>query len=406
MVQCGKLNGFMKTTNQEWNFFRKHNRVLARAILVAGFLFCMASSRAQMLPPPDPFFQLDSWSFNDTNWLSNLGYPPVSFANLNNPPGFDGNALQVDSTNAAWLQYNIVESDGTTNLTFNEGAIELWVLPDWNSGTGPGDWGRLIDVGAYGTNNPSSWWSLYLTPDGSTVCFSSETNGVFTNYRSTLAWNGRLTNFNGAQVYNFYSSGEEVLREWDVDPPTNVLSDVAQIVEDALVSGSPVASYVWVWQEKSKGRAANDWLLGSTHGGWKFNTNYVSLTVAQANALPSPQLQTNAFFDFSSPTFTDDLALEEGLGNLYAYYNHNRIIADAIPALSFPVGANPVPGFNPLGRNFDMQQLYENSWPLGRPPQRAGATALGEWWHSDFHQVAYTFTYQLFDKLATTGNLK
>jgi len=238
--------------------------------------------------------------------------------------------------------------------------------------------------------------------------YSANWHNLFTNldYRSTLAWNGRLTNFNGAQVYNFYSSGEEVLREWDVDPPTNVLSDVAQIVEDALVSGSPVASYVWVWQEKSKGRAANDWLLGSTHGGWKFNTNYVSLTVAQANALPSPQLQTNAFFDFSSPTFTDDLALEEGLGNLYAYYNHNRIIADAIPALSFPVGANPVPGFNPLGRNFDMQQLYENSWPLGRPPQRAGATALGEWWHSDFHQVAYTFTYQLFDKLATTGNLK
>lgn len=58
------------------------------------------------LPPHLPFVQLDTWSFNDTNWLSDLGYVPVSFTNLNNPPGFDGNALQVDSTNVAWLPYD------------------------------------------------------------------------------------------------------------------------------------------------------------------------------------------------------------------------------------------------------------------------------------------------------------
>jgi hypothetical protein len=128
--------------------------------------------RTQPLPPSDPNVQLCTWSFDDTSWYSDLGYPPISFTNLNNPPSFDGNALQIDSTNAAWLQYNIVEADGTTNLTFNDfaGTIELWVLPDWNSttngGSGPGDWGRLIDVGAFSTNTPSSWWSLYFSPDG------------------------------------------------------------------------------------------------------------------------------------------------------------------------------------------------------------------------------------------------
>jgi alpha-tubulin suppressor-like RCC1 family protein len=162
--------------------------------------------RAQPLPPPDPNVQLCTWSFEDTSWYSDLGYAPVSFTNLNNPPSFDGNALQVDSTNAAWLQYNIVEGDGTTNLTFNQGAIELWVLPDWNSGTGSGDYGRLIDVGAYSTNNPSSWWSLYFSPDGSSVNFSSETNGVFTNYLSCpISWDTNTWHF-VALTYNRFRS--------------------------------------------------------------------------------------------------------------------------------------------------------------------------------------------------------
>jgi hypothetical protein len=181
-------NLIMKTTKREGNFSCNLGRILARTFVVAGFLLCANVSLAQLLPP-DPYFQLSTWSFNDTSWYSDLGYAPVSFTNLNNPPSFDGNALQVDSTNTAWLQYNITESDGTNNLTFNAGTIELWVLPDWNSGTGPGDWGRLIDVGAYSTNSPSSWLSLYFSPDGTSLYFSSETNGVFTNYLNyPISW--------------------------------------------------------------------------------------------------------------------------------------------------------------------------------------------------------------------------
>jgi len=242
--------------------------------------------------------------------------------------------------------------------------------------------------------------------------YAARWHNLFTNldYRSLLAWNGRLTNFNGAQVYNFYSSGEEVLREWNEDAPTNLLTDAAQIFANYWVSQTPVASYVWVWQEKAKGLAASDTLLGSTHGGWKFNTNYASLTIAQADALPASQLQTNAFFDLTSPSFgTADLALYGGLGNLYAYQNRNRILSDAIPALSWVVGSHAVPSFSPSGqatRNFDMQSLYENGWPPGRPRLQVGNPAAGEWHHSDFHEVAYPFTYQLFDQMVTVGNLK
>jgi hypothetical protein len=121
-----------------------------------------------------------------------------------------------------------------------------------------------------------------------------------------------------------------------------------------------------------------------------------------ANAIPPSQLQTNAFFDFASASFTGDLALYGGLGNAYAYQNHNRILSDAIPALSFPVGANPVPRFQASDRNFDMQ-TFENGWPSDRPSTGSEAR---KWYHSDFHQVAYTFTYHLFDQMVTTGNLK
>ena len=239
--------------------------------------------------------------------------------------------------------------------------------------------------------------------------YSANWNNLFTNldFRSTLTWNSRLTNFNGAQVYNFYSSGEEVLREWDVDPPTNILSAATQIFADYWVSHTPVASYVWVWQEKGKGRAASDTLLGSTHGGWKFNSYYDvgtnHMAPSQAALLTSSQLQTNAFFDFASASFTGDLALYGGLGNAYAYQNHNRILSDAIPALSFPVGANHVSRLAPLGqpdRNFNMNVEFKiNGWPSDRKSPY-------DWLHSDFHQVAYTFTYKLFDEIVNDGNLK
>jgi hypothetical protein len=233
------------------------------------------------------------------------------------------------------------------------------------------------------------------------------------DFRSTLAWNGRLTNFNGAEVFNFYSSGEEVLRDWDEDAPTNVISDAAQIIEDELYDLGPPSCFVWVWQEKSKGLAGSDGLLGSTHGGWKFNTNYVSLSISAANALPDSELMTNAFFDLTSPSFgTADLALYGDLGDDYAYENRYRIISDAIPALSFAVGAHSVPSFSPSGqptRNFDMSSpdgvnfsAFQNGWPVTRS---TGTEAL-KWHHSDFVYVAYPFTHQLFSQIITLGNLK
>jgi Alpha/beta hydrolase of unknown function (DUF900) len=254
---------------------------------------------------------------------------------------------------------------------------------------------------------PSAWQTY------SNRLYAANWYGLWTNidYRSLLAWNGRLTNFNGAQVYNFYSSGEDVLREYPTDPPTNLV-DIA-LDQLAYLWEGDEGEYTWAWQEKLKGLMQVSGLLSSTHGGWKFNTNYDGLSMAQADALPDSELQTNAFFDFTSPTFSSDSYLEEPLlGDYYAQQNRDRILSDAIPALSLPVGANPVPRLeppeNPTQNNFDMQSQLENGWPAGRhaPQWPPGTTAAGEWHHSDFHQVAYTFTYPLFNEMVTLGNLK
>jgi len=100
-------------------------------------------------------------------------------------------AVVVDSTNAAaWLRYKIVEDDlTTTNLTIPRGSITFWLAPNWSSagppgGTGPGQYGRLFEVGSYTTNASFGWMSLYLDPAGTNLFFSSQTNGAGATYLS------------------------------------------------------------------------------------------------------------------------------------------------------------------------------------------------------------------------------
>src|SRR5579883_2920807 len=162
---------------------KKPNCVLR--VLAVALLMCMCAAHpawAQPSPPTEDNNQmLNSWPFADTNWLSSAGYPPVSFTNIQNVSGGDGDCLWLDTTNTtpAFLFYNVVETNGFTNLICSTGSISLWFMPDWFStnlgGTGPGNWGNLISLGQAGTNGP--WWSWFISPDGCTVYFSSQTNG-------------------------------------------------------------------------------------------------------------------------------------------------------------------------------------------------------------------------------------
>lgn len=137
---------------------------------------------------------LETWSFdNTTPWANDRGYAPLSFTNLSASLLGDGTALVVDSTNAAWLQYNVVENDGTTNLALPQGTVMMWFAPNWidvnSGGSGPGQPGRFIEVGFYTTNASYGWWSLWLDRTGTNIYFSAQTNGSGTTYLSApVSW--------------------------------------------------------------------------------------------------------------------------------------------------------------------------------------------------------------------------
>ena len=137
---------------------------------------------------------LDYWSFGDTNtWECDRGHVPISFTNLSSSLLGNWTALVLDHTNAAWLQYEVVEADGTTHLKVERGSVMFWFAPSWSGtnagGNGPGQWGRLIEVGAYTTNASYGWWSLYTDPAGANLYFAAQTNGSEALYLSMpIVW--------------------------------------------------------------------------------------------------------------------------------------------------------------------------------------------------------------------------
>jgi Concanavalin A-like lectin/glucanases superfamily len=180
----------MKTTIGRNNASRKRAVPLTRALTVAGFLLGASGSLAQLLPPDGigpTNAPLDSWSFYDhTNWTSDLGYAPVSFTNLAYSVLGDFQSLVVDTNVPAWLQYNIIESDNTTNFVPSDGTVMFWFAPgSWSStnagGSGPGEYGRLFEVGGYTTNSSYGWWSIYVDDGGNNLYFSTQTNDLSSN---------------------------------------------------------------------------------------------------------------------------------------------------------------------------------------------------------------------------------
>ena len=129
-----------------------------------GFIFLLASSN-----PPDStivvsaadgsdndsttvtvneFVPLGHWTFNDTNtWIGEGGQLPLLATNVNGVPSWSSNAVLVDSASPALLAYNVVETNGNTNINCQTGSVLFWFKPDWSSanagGNGPGTCGQI-----------------------------------------------------------------------------------------------------------------------------------------------------------------------------------------------------------------------------------------------------------------------
>jgi hypothetical protein len=251
---------------------------------------------------------------------------------------------------------------------------------------------------AYATD----WYKLFLPDDA----------------RRRLTWRGRFQTL-GPNVFNFYSSGEEVLAEH-----ANTLGDPSIFDVAYTREGFYLGKFAWALQEKLKGRIRELQsfpLLGSVYGGWGFTHNIGhpphTPAAAEVATMTDSSFQTQPIFDPGfdliehspgpadpsgyvsvephGPTWIIDLT-DPSKGSDIAASHSNTLLTEMFPATTLPIGSTFQPS---LGQenNFDMQTEFKESWPAERQNE--------DWRHSDLKQVAYPFVFRLFDRLVELGKL-
>jgi hypothetical protein len=209
--------------------------------------------------------------------------------------------------------------------------------------------------------------------------------------RRLLTWKGRFANV--TNIVNFYSTQEEVVNNGD-----GIWHTLAR------------RNYVWYNQETRKGLWPMMW--HEYEGGWEFNPYYDThpegltrhMNPTNAAALTDAQLQQTPFFlDFYNPEmYTSPNGAIVATNYLY----RAQMLAYAIPAESYAVGANPLPRLTPMVTynldgdlycNHDMATLFT----YGRddlPENHATDTEKKhrDWQHSTFVQRSYKRVHQLY----------
>ncbi len=286
------------------------------------------------------------------------------------------------------------------------------------SGMTPDAW-RAYDARLYAAN----WSRLFPSTDG----------------RSGLTWRSRFREAAGA-TYNFYSSTEDVLAEYTGEVPETLF-------EAAWTSGA-AGAFTWVFQEKAKG-FRKDYLFGliaagSTYMGWGMNikdpllsgdpvywkwvesAGYigrrvkttdeigpVSEAILRRHPVFEPgwgeiggSTQENPISNVSpvpgAPAWIFDLYGASSASSLAAApLNRGQLLAEAIPALSWPAGSHAVDAFEARNHDSAIEFADRISWPRGLKEN----TTTPDWRHSDVREVAYPFLYGLFDEIVTHSAL-
>ena len=229
--------------------------------------------------------------------------------------------------------------------------------------------------------------------------------------RADIGWAGHfvpILSRQGLDVYNFYSSGDEVFKESQETPGivTGVFHWPTLNLEWPFFHlNLELDAFPWQKQEVFKGVNA----AGSLSAGWGFHcwttnmnneTVWVKYSAVGANAMVADgSIVTNAVFDrgvsaMFSPTISD--------------YDKADILAFHIPAVSSPAGK--VATLRGENTSFDMNTDGKaNDWG------RAGIVVEDEhgeqhletpWLHSDIKNMAYYYVYPAFTNILEKGEMK
>ncbi|MGI6495418.1 MAG: hypothetical protein ACOX5G_04910 [Kiritimatiellia bacterium] len=284
-------------------------------------------------------------------------------------------------------------------------AAEAFDMSQWNTDAMyqvmvPGEWYPY----------PSSSWSAKWHGH---FLFAGHPN----DDRGYLTWKNRLLSVSSATtLYNYYSSGDEVLELFSEAPDNNE----GMVPSDTLTWGR----YAWHKQETHKGCGALD-PSGTSWAGWGFADpprmrvfsgtgptgnilyDYVPNTATNKAAmlaylagdpiLPLDFFEENVIFKDNPPEiFLPEIPAD----------TRNEILAKGIPALSGPTGRQSVgirDGAGNLlpGRNIDMNEVERpNGW--GRTNQHF----VQRWLHGDLKAMAFFYNFKLYEDVVSKGGLK
>ena len=218
---------------------------------------------------------------------------------------------------------------------------------------------------------------------------ASRWHGLFADtpdeFRSSLSWWGRFAGITNA--VNCYSETEDVVGNPKGQAPA--LTDPVWVVQESL-NGAALVKSVNIWP----------WLHIGCEGGWGRNAHY-PLWLTAGSMLGLSDLTREDVIEH--PLFTPFRNETERMSstNLFSVTDtaatpelRARFLADAIPAESHAAGANYLRVLNRDG-NVSLMGFMAND---DRWPERVN-NITPVWKHSAFKQVAYFFTYKLFDYL-------
>ena len=226
--------------------------------------------------------------------------------------------------------------------------------------------------------------------------------------RSQLTWSGIFIGiYQHTDLYQFYSTGEEVLAHSDGSQPG------AWDSMPGWVGGEGLGQNAWIIQEKHKGQKtlADTWM--DEEGGWGFNCKtpdkwwrpnilcdtYNDTDLVTAYAITDEALRLRPFF---KPFSVDELFSDNaGTASDTAVQYKDHTLAFAVPALSHAAGSTELEREDMAGKKFDMMTMKEG-WPVERGPRPEDQ----RWFHSDAKDIAYRYVYKLYDTWVEKGQLK
>ncbi|HTB62594.1 MAG TPA: hypothetical protein VK737_03310 [Opitutales bacterium] len=344
-------------------------------------------------------------------------------ANIVNSPTFSGNKTFIAHSLGSMVVASAMEDYG---MNINQAClVDAAIASEAFDGNADTDiynmalpsWLNVSGNAATAKYDPNLWASNW---------WNGSFNGT-SDQRQYLTWQNRFNGQNGfitsnsttaSKIYNFYSSTENVLA---LNPNTPSSTMLMTIYYEVVTLGENNGDFAWVVQEKTKGNQIpipGIVYQGSTYGGWGFNvidSYWSSANTTSANSTELAHAQSSPFFNngYQSNPFGGYLAdcpsvyfdlLNSGTGTFTAGNTRDRaqFLAETIPALSLPMGANFVSTLSEFGtRNFNMPDLYvpdPSIWP------NSTTGSVPNWFHSNMREVAYPYLYPFYDKLVNISN--